>query len=63
VHEDIDFSVKAADADAGSFTGYASIFGNVDLGGDVVLPGAFKEFETNAAGEVLAKAPQQRATR
>ncbi len=27
----------------GSFQGYASIFGKVDLGHDVVLPGAFRE--------------------
>lgn len=26
---------------AGSIEGYASVFGNVDLGGDVVMPGAF----------------------
>lgn len=26
----------------GEFEGYGSIFGNVDLGGDVVVPGAFK---------------------
>lgn len=26
----------------GEFEGYGSIFGNVDLGGDVVMPGAFK---------------------
>lgn len=35
---------KFADADAGArgeFTGYASVFGNVDLGGDVVERGAF----------------------
>lgn len=29
--------------DAWSFSGYASTFGNIDLGGDVVLPGAFAE--------------------
>lgn len=33
---------KASDvASTGEFSGYAAIFGNVDLGGDVVLPGAF----------------------
>lgn len=31
----------------GEFWGYASIFGNVDLGGDVVMPGAFKEIALN----------------
>jgi HK97 family phage prohead protease len=30
--------------DKGSFQGYASIFGNVDDGFDVVVAGAFKEF-------------------
>jgi HK97 family phage prohead protease len=29
-------------SDAGELEGYASVFGNVDQGGDVVLPGAFK---------------------
>jgi HK97 family phage prohead protease len=29
------------DRETGSLTGYASTFGNVDLGGDVVMPGAF----------------------
>jgi len=32
---------KAADDDAGTLEGYASTFGNVDLGDDVVEPGAF----------------------
>ena len=32
--------LKEAKAD-GSFTGYAAVFNNVDLGGDVILPGAF----------------------
>jgi hypothetical protein len=32
--------LKAA-ADGWEFSGYASTFGNVDVGGDVVLPGAF----------------------
>lgn len=27
----------------GSFSGYASLFGKVDLGGDVVMPGAFAD--------------------
>jgi phage head maturation protease len=28
-------------SDAGAFEGYASVFGVVDSGGDVILPGAF----------------------
>jgi HK97 family phage prohead protease len=31
--------------EAGSFTGYGSIFGNEDLGGDVVMQGAFRKFK------------------
>ena len=35
-------SIKLGEVeDDGCFTGYASLFGAVDLGGDVVLPGAF----------------------
>jgi uncharacterized protein len=36
------FELKAIDA-AGIFTGYVSVFNNVDLGGDIVLPGAFTD--------------------
>lgn len=43
---------KAA-GDAGTFSGYASIFGNVDLGGDIVERGAFKEIVKNAAGQIV----------
>jgi uncharacterized protein len=41
-HMDFSLEVKALD-DAGTFEGYASVFGNVDNGGDKVLPGAFVE--------------------
>lgn len=35
--------IKASDvAGSGEFAGYAAVFGNVDLGGDVILPGAFE---------------------
>lgn len=37
---EVPFEVKAVD-DAGNFEGYASVFNNVDLGDDVILPGAF----------------------
>ena len=36
--------------DTGSFEGLASVYGNVDLGGDIVLPGAFKEFNRTKDG-------------
>lgn len=38
--------------DSGSFEGYASIFGNVDLGGDVIERGAFKEIVRGRNGLV-----------
>lgn len=38
--------------DSGSFEGYAAIFGNVDLGGDVIERGAFKEFVKGKNGRV-----------
>ena len=38
--------------DSGSFEGYASIFGNVDLGGDVIERGAFKEIVKGRDGKV-----------
>ena len=40
--------------DSGTFSGYASIFGNIDLGGDIVERGAFKEVVTNGDGAVTA---------
>src|SRR5260370_10696501 len=33
---------KSVSGGPGELEGYASVFGNVDQGGDVVLPGAFK---------------------
>jgi hypothetical protein len=39
----VPFEMKEADAAAGTFEGYASVFGNVDLGKDVVLKGAFRK--------------------
>lgn len=35
--------VKAVDAEAGTFEAIVSVFGNKDLGGDVVMPGAFTD--------------------
>lgn len=39
--------------DSGAIEGYASIFGNLDRGGDVVLPGAFQKFSRTRDGKVL----------
>ena len=38
--------------DAGDFEGYASVFNNVDLGGDVVEKGAFKEMSLTKDGMI-----------
>lgn len=47
----IEFETKAF-GDTGSFDGYAAIFGNVDLGGDVIERGAFKEIVKGRNGMV-----------
>ncbi|MFA6204557.1 MAG: HK97 family phage prohead protease, partial [Gallionella sp.] len=39
--------------DTGTIEGYASIFGNIDLGGDVIERGAFKEIVKNSSGMVV----------
>lgn len=44
-------TIKEAKAD-GSFTGYAAVFNNVDLGHDVILPGAFRQVKTTRDGKV-----------
>src|SRR4051812_21124839 len=41
-HFDFTFETKSL-TEAGEFEGYASTFGNVDQGGDIVEPGAFIE--------------------
>lgn len=41
--------IKAADKD-GTFTGYAAVFNNIDLGLDVIEPGAFKSAKTTKDG-------------
>ena len=50
-HLEVKFSTTATSADARSFEGYASTFGNVDLGGDIVLPGAFTKSISTAKAE------------
>jgi HK97 family phage prohead protease len=41
-HKEFDFDVKSID-DSGTFTGYGSVFGNVDGGNEIVVKGAFAE--------------------
>jgi len=39
-------------ADTGHFEGHAAVFGNVDLGNDVIERGAFKDFALNGDGRL-----------
>jgi len=43
--------IKSANAD-GTFSGYAAVFGNIDLGYDVIEPGAFKSAKTTTDGKL-----------
>lgn len=50
----LDFPLEVKNVrDDGHFEGYASIFGNVDQGMDVVEAGAFKEIQRTKDGKVL----------
>jgi hypothetical protein len=40
------------DGNQGIFEGYASVFGNVDSDGDIILPGAYKNTLTNRTRKV-----------
>jgi HK97 family phage prohead protease len=42
MHKDFRFQIKTLSPD-GSFEGLAAVYGNVDLGGDVIEPGAFNK--------------------
>ena len=42
-HKAVGFTLESADENTGEFSGYASVFGNVDDGGDIVVKGAFAE--------------------
>jgi len=50
-HFAVEFKMDAVEV-TGEFTGYASTFGNVDLGGDVVVKGAFKKSIKEKKGKV-----------
>ena len=44
-------TIKSAEAD-GTFSGYAAVFGNIDLGYDVIEAGAFKSAKTTTDGKL-----------
>jgi uncharacterized protein len=48
---DFKFELKSLD-DAGALEGYAAVFGNVDLGGDVIEQGAFTKSIQESGGQV-----------
>ncbi|MCF7541823.1 HK97 family phage prohead protease [Pseudomonas petrae] len=48
---EVPFEVKASD-EQGNFEGYAAVFNNVDLGDDVILPGAFTKVKTTRGGRL-----------
>lgn len=60
INAPIEFEQKAF-GDSGTFKGYAAMFGNVDLGGDVIERGAFKEIIKGRNGKV--KILNQHSTR
>lgn len=51
MQKDFRFSVKSVNEE-GSFVGMASVYGNRDLGGDIVEPGAFTKTLRDRGGEV-----------
>lgn len=48
---DVPMELKAA-RKSGSFQGYGAVFGNKDLGNDIILPGAFEEVRKTKDGQV-----------
>lgn len=50
-HVEAKIDVKAL-SETGQFAGHASVFGNIDDGGDVVVKGAFQEMELTSDGHV-----------
>lgn len=50
---DLRFTIKATDDQRGRISGLASVYGNIDSYGDVVMPGAFDETLQNRGGRVV----------
>jgi HK97 family phage prohead protease len=52
-YDTLDFKFELKElTDAGEIDGYAAVFGNVDLGGDVIEPGAFTKTIEETGGKV-----------
>ena len=50
-HKDFRFELKSLTTE-GTFEGLAAVYGNIDLGGDVIEPGAFAKTLTDRGGEI-----------
>ena len=50
-HQGYPFEIKSL-TETGSFEGLAAVYGNIDLGYDVIEPGAFKEFALTKDGAI-----------
>jgi hypothetical protein len=50
-HKEFEFDIKAM-ADDGSFKGYAAVYGNIDLGGDIIEPLAAKKSLKSTGGKM-----------
>lgn len=60
---DVQFDIKALDSDEekGEFSGYGSIFGNKDLGNDIVMEGAFAQSIGKKGAKAVKMLYQHRA--
>lgn len=48
----LQFKADTVDVEQGIFEGYASVFGNIDSGGDIVEPGAFADCIKDGVGRI-----------
>jgi hypothetical protein len=51
-YRDLEIEIKDIGESDGTFVGLASVYGNEDLGGDIVVPGAFQKTLQDRGGEV-----------
>ena len=51
-HKTVAFKVDSIDFEGRTFEGHAAVFGNVDLGGDIIHPGAFTKTLNERGGKI-----------
>lgn len=49
---DVELVIKASDEKKGTFKGYGAVYNNLDLGRDIIVPGAFKKIKKTRSGHV-----------